>query len=427
MSAETDKQIAVLSDRRSVVGDDRPRRSAADHLRDARRGQQAGLQRGDEDGPRPGPDPGRVVRDGLRRRAPLRTRPTPTPSCRSPACSWALDAHPRLPEPPTARRSWSPRPAASWPRSTSAATRSRGASRASSPGVLTAVLIYLLARILFKRRSIAILAGLLVAVDGMFFVQSRIAHERRLRAASSSSPRTPCSPRSGRAGGAGAGRWVVALPVVGVLLGLALASKWVGLYAIAGVGILILGRSALGPDHPDPEHDRGHGRPRQHRPDRAARSTRPTSGPNYMFVVVMVGLTLAAVLHRGPPPGRLDATTRPAWRSPGRRSSASSCSWAPWRPASPRRRTRWARSASSRSRSRFGLIVGSGIVYLDLPAGRLVRHGPAGAAAGPVRSAQPVDPAGRAAAGLAAPRLGLRDPDRLDDRHAAASCPSSST
>ena len=33
---------------------------------------------------------------------------------------------------------------------------------------------------------------------------------------------------------------------MGVLLGLALASKWVGAYAIGGVGLLILLRSALG-------------------------------------------------------------------------------------------------------------------------------------------------------------------------------------
>ena len=42
-------------------------------------------------------------------------------------------------------------------------------------GALTALFMYLLARILFKRRAIAVLAGVLVAVDGMFFVQSRIA------------------------------------------------------------------------------------------------------------------------------------------------------------------------------------------------------------------------------------------------------------
>ena len=36
------------------------------------------------------------------------------------------------------------------------------------------------------------------------------------------------------------------LPVVGVLLGLALASKWVAAYAIGALGILMLVRSALG-------------------------------------------------------------------------------------------------------------------------------------------------------------------------------------
>ena len=38
----------------------------------------------------------------------------------------------------------------------------------------------------------------------------------------------------------------VAMPVIGGLLGLALASKWVGLYAIGGIALLILVRSALG-------------------------------------------------------------------------------------------------------------------------------------------------------------------------------------
>ena len=39
--------------------------------------------------------------------------------------------------------------------------------------------------------------------------------------------------------------WVV-MPLVGLCLGFALASKWVGLYAIAGIGLLVLARSALG-------------------------------------------------------------------------------------------------------------------------------------------------------------------------------------
>src|SRR4029079_11476548 len=41
-------------------------------------------------------------------------------------------------------------------------------------GALTAALIYLLTRILFRRRLVAALVGLFVIADGMFFVQSRI-------------------------------------------------------------------------------------------------------------------------------------------------------------------------------------------------------------------------------------------------------------
>jgi predicted membrane-bound dolichyl-phosphate-mannose-protein mannosyltransferase len=162
-------------------------------------------------------------------------------------------------------------------------------------GALTALLLYLLARILFKRRSIAVLAGVLVAVDGMFFVQSRIAMNDVYAGLFIVAAYTLFA-----AVWTGWWRWrwawLVALPVVGVLLGLALASKWVGLYAIAGIGILILGRSALG---------------------RiflilgligatvvlgnialtALPANATTSGPNYIFVIVMVGATLAAVLH----------------------------------------------------------------------------------------------------------------------------------
>ena len=42
-------------------------------------------------------------------------------------------------------------------------------------GALTAMLIYLLARFLFKRRTIAVVVAILVLTDGMFFANSRIA------------------------------------------------------------------------------------------------------------------------------------------------------------------------------------------------------------------------------------------------------------
>ncbi|MGH2513666.1 MAG: phospholipid carrier-dependent glycosyltransferase, partial [Candidatus Limnocylindrales bacterium] len=162
-------------------------------------------------------------------------------------------------------------------------------------GVLTAVLIYLLARILFRRRWIAVAAGLLVAVDGMFFVQSRIAMNDVYVGLFIVAAYTLFA-----AVWTGWWRWrwawVVSLPVIGILLGLALASKWVGLYAIAGVGILILGRSALGRIIMILSLAGG-----TVVLGNIALTAVPvnatTSGPNYMFVIVMVGLTLAAVLH----------------------------------------------------------------------------------------------------------------------------------
>ena len=41
-------------------------------------------------------------------------------------------------------------------------------------GALTAACLYLLARILFRRRLVAVLVGVFVLADGMLFVQSRI-------------------------------------------------------------------------------------------------------------------------------------------------------------------------------------------------------------------------------------------------------------
>ena len=41
-------------------------------------------------------------------------------------------------------------------------------------GVAMAVLLYLLARLLFRRREVAVFLAFIVAVDGMLFAQSRI-------------------------------------------------------------------------------------------------------------------------------------------------------------------------------------------------------------------------------------------------------------
>jgi hypothetical protein len=111
-------------------------------------------------------------------------------------------------------------------------------------GVLAAALLYLLARVSFARRTVALVVGALVVAEGMLFANSRIAMNdvyvttfiilaALLFVPLYLRPRSP---------------WTAAtlLLGVGLALGLALASKWVGLYAIGGLGLLVLFRSALG-------------------------------------------------------------------------------------------------------------------------------------------------------------------------------------
>jgi predicted membrane-bound dolichyl-phosphate-mannose-protein mannosyltransferase len=112
-------------------------------------------------------------------------------------------------------------------------------------GVITAALLYLLARILFRRRLVAVLVGLFVLADGMFFVQARIGMNDIyvglfIVAAYTLFAAIWTGWWRGRAA-----VWL-GIPIVGLLLGLALASKWVAAYAIGALVLLILIRSALG-------------------------------------------------------------------------------------------------------------------------------------------------------------------------------------
>ena len=112
-------------------------------------------------------------------------------------------------------------------------------------GVVTVALLYLLGRILFRRRAVAIAVGFLALFDGMEFVQSRIGMNDVYVGVFIIAAYLLFA-----ALWTGAIRhrhafWAL-LPVIGVLLGLALASKWVAAYAIGALGILYLGRSALG-------------------------------------------------------------------------------------------------------------------------------------------------------------------------------------
>jgi Gpi18-like mannosyltransferase len=117
------------------------------------------------------------------------------------------------------------------------------------PGVLagaaTAGLLFLLARILFRRRSVAVLAGVFAFVEGMLFVQARIGMNDVyvglfILAAYTLFAAIWTSWLRGRLA------FWLGMPAIGLLLGLALASKWVAAYAIGALLLLILVRSALG-------------------------------------------------------------------------------------------------------------------------------------------------------------------------------------
>ena len=159
-------------------------------------------------------------------------------------------------------------------------------------GAIMAGLLYGLARILFRRRSVAIATAAFALVEGMFFAQSRIGMNDAyvglfIVAAYVVLAWLLIDPaRRGQA-------FWIAMPIVGLFLGLALASKWVAAYAIAGALVLILARSALG---------------------RVivvlgliaatvvlgtvavSVGSGPSGGPNWTFFIMMVALTLLAVI-----------------------------------------------------------------------------------------------------------------------------------
>ena len=164
-------------------------------------------------------------------------------------------------------------------------------------GALTAGLLFLLTRMLFRRRSIGVLVAILALADGMLFVQSRIAMNDVYVGLFLLAAYVLFA-------GLWTGRWRfrgafwVIMPAIGLLLGLALASKWVAAYAIAAMGLLILVRSALG-------------RTLTILALIAATvylgyqglivaSAAPgeviRSGPNYLFMFLMIGLTLLATI-----------------------------------------------------------------------------------------------------------------------------------
>ncbi|MCI0344411.1 MAG: phospholipid carrier-dependent glycosyltransferase, partial [Chloroflexi bacterium] len=111
-------------------------------------------------------------------------------------------------------------------------------------GVIAGALLYVLARLLFQRRLVALLVAFLVVVDGMLFVTSRIGMNDPYVGLFLVIAYTLFAAIWARERG-----WLafaVVMPLIGLSLGLALAAKWVAAYAIGALGILVLARSALG-------------------------------------------------------------------------------------------------------------------------------------------------------------------------------------
>ena len=110
-------------------------------------------------------------------------------------------------------------------------------------GSILVGLIYLFGATLFSRRRIAVLAAAFVAIDGMSYTMSRIAMNDIFVATFIIAAYLVFWQ-------VWSGRWARsawwALPAVGVLIGLAAASKWVGWYALIGLWVLVLARSHFG-------------------------------------------------------------------------------------------------------------------------------------------------------------------------------------
>ncbi len=114
-------------------------------------------------------------------------------------------------------------------------------------GVAMAVLLYLLARLLFRRREVAVFLAFLIGVDGMLFAQSRIGMNDAYVGLGIVAAYLLFAAiwRPGGSRRQWLAFWLV-MPLIGLSLGFALAAKWVAVYAVGALGVLALARSALG-------------------------------------------------------------------------------------------------------------------------------------------------------------------------------------
>ena len=285
------------------------------------------------------------------------------------------------------------------------------------PGVLAgaamAGFLYLLARILFRRRSVGVLVGVIAVCDGMLFVQSRIGMNDAYVGLAIVAAYTIFAALwmgTGRFRGA---FWIL-MPVIGAILGLGLASKWVALYALGGIALLIMVRSALG------------------RLLAILALIAMTAGLGYLainvpagtgfgnlpFVAIMVGLTVIAVVANVPHPiaWSLDeirfAVGAPIVARRARRPRrVGRASRAAGRPRAARPQRRWSTIAAALA------LFGGPLAWAAFAVAARLGFGPLAPAPAPDDPAALLAAAGAATGrGLAAARRPARPARRLDGR-----------
>jgi len=184
-------------------------------------------------------------------------------------------------------------------------------------GALMAGLLYLLARLLFRRRTVGYLLAIILALDGLLFSQSRIAMNDTYLGLFIVAAFTLLAYllQGGWSGRRARLATALGLPLVGILLGLALGTKWVGAYAMGGAVLIVLFRSPVG--------------------RRIALGgmvlltailgwqALAEDPANYVFPAIMVGLTLllgaAIVQIERDPGGGAAVPDGPSWIDPRRR------------------------------------------------------------------------------------------------------------
>jgi hypothetical protein len=115
-------------------------------------------------------------------------------------------------------------------------TQSAARAPGALAGALSSAFLYLLLRLVFRRRAIAVVGGSLFAVETLLLAQSRIATPDTFLVALVLAAYLALAAVLSRPPGPRRTAWLLlGMPIVGLLLGLAGSTKWLGWFALGGV------------------------------------------------------------------------------------------------------------------------------------------------------------------------------------------------